>query len=50
VGKIVTQLHPDVPVLIALLNDENKGLYVDSLLTDIGSISIILAFLDPIFL
>ena len=44
VGKIVTQLHPDVPVLIALLNDENKGLYVDSLLTDIGSISIIFSF------
>ena len=44
VGKIVTQLHSDVPVLIALLNDENKGLYVDSLLTDIGSISIIFSF------
>ncbi|MDC0596411.1 bifunctional isocitrate dehydrogenase kinase/phosphatase [Candidatus Pseudothioglobus singularis] len=44
VGKIVTQLHSDVPVLIALLNDGNKGLYVDSLLTDIGSISIIFSF------
>ncbi len=44
VGKIVTQLHTDVPVLIALLNDENKGLYVDSLITDIGSISIIFSF------
>ena len=44
VGKIVTQLHSDVPVLIVLLNDENKGLYVDSLLTDIGSISIIFSF------
>ena len=44
VGKIVTQLHSDVPVLIALLNDENKGLYVDSLLTDVGSISIIFSF------
>ena len=44
VGKIVTQLHSDVPVLIALLNDENKELYVDSLLTDIGSISIIFSF------
>ena len=29
-GKIVTQLHSDIPVLIALLNDEEKGLYVDS--------------------
>ncbi|MDA7578866.1 bifunctional isocitrate dehydrogenase kinase/phosphatase [bacterium] len=44
VGKIVTQLHTDVPVLIALLNDENKKLYVDSLITDIGSISIIFSF------
>jgi len=44
VGKIVTQLHSDVPVLIALLNDESKGLYVDCLLTDIGSISIIFSF------
>tara|TARA_B100000959_G_scaffold95352_1_gene101187 strand:+ start:12379 stop:14172 length:1794 start_codon:yes stop_codon:yes gene_type:complete len=44
VGQIVTQLHPDVPVLIALLNDDEKGLYVDSLLTDIRSISIIFSF------
>ena len=44
VGKIVTQLHPDIPVLIALLNDQEKGLYVDSLLTDVGAISIVFSF------
>ncbi|MBE29126.1 bifunctional isocitrate dehydrogenase kinase/phosphatase [bacterium] len=44
VGKIVTQLHSDIPVLIALLNDEEKGLYVDSLLTDVGAISIVFSF------
>ena len=44
VGKIVTQLHPDIPVLIALLNDQQKGLYVDSLLTDVGAISIVFSF------
>ena len=44
VGKIVTQLHADIPVLIALLNDDNKGLYVDSLLTDAGAISIVFSF------
>jgi len=44
VGKIVTQLHPDIPVLIALLNDEEKGLYADSLLTDVGAISIVFSF------
>ena len=44
VGKIVTQLHADIPVLIALLNDDDKGLYVDSLLTDAGAISIVFSF------
>ena len=44
VGKIVTQLHPDIPVLIALLNDKEKGLYADSLLTDVGAISIVFSF------
>ena len=44
VGKIVTQLHADIPVLIALLNDDTKGLYVDSLLTDAGAISIVFSF------
>jgi len=44
VGKIVTQLHSDIPVLIALLNDEEKGLYVDSILTDLGAISIVFSF------
>ena len=44
VGKIVTQLHPDIPVLIALLNDQENGLYVDSLLTDVGAISIVFSF------
>ena len=44
VGRIVTQLHPDIPVLIALLNDEEKGLYADSLLTDVGAISIVFSF------
>ena len=43
-GKIVSQLHADTPLLIALLNDDEKGLYVDSLLTDIGSISIVFSF------
>ena len=44
VGKIVTQLHADIPVLIALLNDDERGLYVDSLLTDHGAISIVFSF------
>ena len=44
VGRIVTQLHSDIPVLIALLNDEEKGLYADSLLTDVGAISIVFSF------
>jgi len=43
-GKIVSQLHSDTPILIALLNDDKKGLYVDSLLTDRGSISIVFSF------
>ena len=43
-GKIVSQLHADTPILIALLNDDKKGLYVDSLLTDRGSISIVFSF------
>ena len=43
-GKIVSQLHSDIPILIALLNDDKKGLYVDSLLTDRGSISIVFSF------
>ena len=44
VGKIVTQLHADIPVLIAILNDDERGLYVDSLLTDHGAISIVFSF------
>ena len=44
VGKIITQLYPDQPLLIALLNDEKSGLYVDSLLTDTGSISVVFSF------
>ena len=44
VGKIVSQLHSDRPLLIALLNDEKKGLYVDSLLTEVGGISIVFSF------
>ena len=44
VGKIVTQLHADIPVLLALLNDDERGLYVDSLLTDHGAISIVFSF------
>ena len=43
-GKIVSQLHADQPLLIALLNDEEKGIYVDSILTDVGSISIVFSF------
>lgn len=44
VGKIITQLYPDQPLLIALLNDKKSGLYVDSLLTDTGSISVVFSF------
>jgi len=44
VGKIISQLYPDQPLLIALLNDKKSGLYVDSLLTDTGSIAVVFSF------
>ena len=44
VGKIISQLYSDQPLLIALLNDKKSGLYVDSLLTDTGSISVVFSF------
>ena len=44
VGKIISQLYPDQPLLIAILNDKKSGLYVDSLLTDTGSIAVVFSF------
>ena len=44
VGKIISQLHNDKPLLIALLNNKKNGLYVDSLLTDTGSIAVVFSF------
>ena len=44
VGKIISQLYSDQPLLIALLNDKKNGLYVDTLLTDTGSIAVVFSF------
>lgn len=44
VGKIVFQNHSTVPLLIALLNDKDKGLFVDAVLTDINEISVVFSF------
>ena len=35
IGKIVSHNNTSQPLLIAILNDEKTGLYVDALLTDI---------------
>ena len=44
VGKIVFNNNSVHPILITILNDTKKGLYVDALLTDIKSISIVFSF------
>ena len=44
VGNIITELHSNRPILIALLNEENRGIFVDSLVTDLRSISSIFSF------
>lgn len=50
IGKIVSHNNTSHPLLIAILNDEKTGLYVDALLTDVSSISMVLAFQGHIFL
>jgi len=44
VGNIVVDLHSNRPILIALLNEENRGIFVDSLVADLRSISSIFSF------
>jgi isocitrate dehydrogenase kinase/phosphatase len=44
IGKIVSHNNTSQPLLIAVLNDEKTGLYVDALLTDISSISMVFSF------
>lgn len=44
VGNIITELHSNRPILIALLNEENRGIFVDSLVADLRSISSIFSF------
>lgn len=44
VANIITGLHSNRPILIALLNEENRGIFVDSLVTDLRSISSIFSF------
>ncbi|MCS5592712.1 MAG: bifunctional isocitrate dehydrogenase kinase/phosphatase [Gammaproteobacteria bacterium] len=44
VGNIVTELHANRPILIALLNEEKRGLFVDSLLLETKSIGSIFSF------
>ncbi len=44
VGKIVSQIDADQPLLIALLNDKRNKLFVDSLLTDTGSVTVVFSF------
>ena len=44
VGQIVSQIDADQPILIALLNDKENKLYVDTLLTDVTSISVVFDF------
>lgn len=44
VANIITEHHSNRPILIALLNEENRGIFVDSLVTDLRSISSIFSF------
>jgi isocitrate dehydrogenase kinase/phosphatase len=44
VGNIITELHSNRPILIALLNEENRGIFVDSLVADLRNISSIFSF------
>jgi isocitrate dehydrogenase kinase/phosphatase len=44
VGKVVFQNNSTLPLLIALLNDKDEGLYVDAVLTDISDISVVFSF------
>jgi isocitrate dehydrogenase kinase/phosphatase len=44
VGKIVYQNTSTSPLLISLLNDKEKGIFVDAVLTDINDISIVFSF------
>jgi isocitrate dehydrogenase kinase/phosphatase len=49
VANIITELHASRPFLIALLNEENRGIFVDSLVTDFRSISSIFSFYSYYF-
>ena len=44
VGQVVLKNNQVRPVLIALLNDEKTGVYVDTLLTDVANISTVFSF------
>ncbi len=44
VGKVVMKNNRTYPVLIALLNDEKTGIYVDALLTSVRDLSIVFSF------
>lgn len=50
IGKIVSHNNTSHPLLIAILNDEKTGLYVDALLTNVSSISMIFSFSRSYFL
>jgi len=44
VGNIITGSHPNRPILIALLNDKNRGIFVDSLVNEFTNIASIFSF------
>lgn len=44
IGKVVRKNDQVHPLLIALLNDEESGIYVDALLTDVSSIAVVFSF------
>ena len=44
IGKVVMKNNQIHPLLIALLNDEDSGIYVDALLTDVSSIAVVFSF------
>ena len=44
VGKVVFQNNSTSPLLIALLNDKDKGIFVDAVLSNIQEISIVFSF------
>ncbi len=44
IGKVILQNNQIHPILIALLNDEKSGIYVDTMLSDVSTISIVFSF------